>query len=206
MKNLLAALLFLPLAALPAVADDGFPWECYVAKACGGITTPQAEEWAPDPVPTFKPRRATTKKPQVQKPTEYSVSDAGLNLIKRFEGFATKAYWDFRQWSVGYGTVARRGERVTRAKAEAKLRRELAQVERWLERNVKVPLTQNQVDGLTSFGFNLGTSRLNDLRADLNAGKFQKVARNMRHYNNAGGRPHRGLTMRRKAESRLLLS
>ena len=53
---------------------------------------------------------------------EYQSMDASqeiIDVIKDFEGFRSKAYWDNSQWSVGYGTRCDNGNvTVTRAEAE----------------------------------------------------------------------------------------
>ena len=47
-----------------------------------------------------------------------------IDVIKDFEGFSAKAYWDNSQWSVGYGTRCSSGDvTVTRAEAERLLRK-----------------------------------------------------------------------------------
>ena len=36
--------------------------------------------------------------------TALIMSDAGIEMIKGFEGFSVVPYWDVNQWTVGYGT------------------------------------------------------------------------------------------------------
>jgi len=134
------------------------------------------------------------------------VSESGLDFIKRQEGFAPVAKWDFKQYSVGYGTKGRPGERITPEEAEARLREEVGKVSDWLDRNVKVPLSQEQHDALVSFGFNLGTGNLEKLLDDINAGNFERVAERMLSFNKAGGRTLPGLVRRRQEEAMMFLS
>ena len=77
---------------------------------------------------------------------------------------------------------------------------------RWSERGVKaaikVPITQDQYDALTSFAFNVGNAGLlnSTLARKLNAGDCRGAAAEFPRWNRAGGRILRGLTKRRLAE------
>lgn len=127
-----------------------------------------------------------------------------LNLIKGFEGFAPVAKWDVRQHSGGYGTRAQPGERFTPEYAEQRLRQEVAPVENWLGQNVKVPLSDKQRAGLTSFGYNLGVDDLGKLLPDINAGDWGRVGNRMLSFNKAGGQVLSGLVNRRRQEAGLV--
>jgi GH24 family phage-related lysozyme (muramidase) len=90
------------------------------------------------------------------------VSAAGVELVKRFEGFRSKPYQDaVGVWTIGYGEtrgVTSRTRPVTEAEAAAQLRRRL---DRDYFPTVKAlptfsVLTQHQVDALTSFIYNVG--------------------------------------------------
>ena len=89
------------------------------------------------------------------------VSDAGLALIKEFEGFYPKTYLDpVGVWTIGWGTigeVAKPGRTITREQATAFLRKELRTVESQIKKLVKVPPNQNQFDALVSFVYNVGS-------------------------------------------------
>ena len=97
-----------------------------------------------------------------------NTSDAGLKLIRSFEGLRLKAYrCPAGIWTIGYGhtTAAgppevREGMRITAAEAEAILKRDLERFEAAVSAMVKVPLTQAQFDVLVSFAFNCGTAAL----------------------------------------------
>jgi hypothetical protein len=71
---------------------------------------------------------------------------------------------------------------------------------------VKVPLTQNQFDALTSLSYNLGLSKAQSLLRALNKGDYDKAADCFALYNKAGGRVYRGLARRRSAEAALFRS
>ena len=134
------------------------------------------------------------------------VSESGLEFIRKKEGFTPVAKWDFKQHSVGYGTKGRPGERITVEEAERRLREEAGEVSNWIEKNVKVPLSQDQHDALVSFGFNLGTGNLEKLRDDINAGEFERVAERMLTFDKADGKTEPGLVRRRQEEAMMFLS
>jgi GH24 family phage-related lysozyme (muramidase) len=129
------------------------------------------------------------------------------SFVKRFEGYSSKAFDDFKQTSIGYGTKARKGEKtITKAEAEKRLGAELASHRaRVLAHNKKHNLNLNsqQIDALTSFDYNTG--RLNQLTAGGTRTKAQ-IAAKIPEYKKAGGKTLRGLVRRRKAEQQLFNS
>ena len=44
--------------------------------------------------------------------SEFDVSEDGIAIIKNWEGFGAKPWWDYSQWSVGYGTKVPDGKLV----------------------------------------------------------------------------------------------
>ena len=92
-----------------------------------------------------------------------SASQEIIDVIKDFEGFRAKAYWDNSQWTVGYGTRASgSGVTVTRAEAERLLRKVLEEnygktVNDFCRKNGKQP-TQQQFDALLDLTYNGGGS------------------------------------------------
>ena len=107
-------------------------------------------------------------------------SDAGIALIKRWEGERLTAYLcPANVWTIGVGHTAAMGEpkpvsgmRITSDEASAILRRDLTQIERDVDAAVTVPLNQRQFDTLVSFVFNVGIGafRKSTLLKKLNAG------------------------------------
>lgn len=92
-----------------------------------------------------------------------NLSPAGDKLIKDFEGFRAKAYKDSKGiWTIGYGTIRVDGKPVvegmtcTLEQALEWKRQDLARFLPAIERLVKVPLTQNQIDAIVSFVYNVG--------------------------------------------------
>src|SRR5690606_21821372 len=140
-----------------------------------------------------------------------AVSTSGLDFIKSQEGYTSTAKWDVRQYSVGYGTRGKAGEKVTKAEAEKRLASEAGKVASFISENVTVPLTQQQFDALTSFGFNLGTDDIAKLLPDINAGNFDRVAKRMLSFNKALNEETgeleelSGLTKRRQREAAMFL-
>ena len=92
-----------------------------------------------------------------------SASQEIIDVIKDFEGFSSKAYWDNNQWTVGYGTRCDDGDvTVTRAEAERLLREMLDNdfepvVNDFCKKNGKQP-TQQQFDALLDLTYNAGGS------------------------------------------------
>ena len=138
-------------------------------------------------------------------------SPRGVKLITDFEGFRANAYPDVGSvWTIGYGFTkgVKKGDKITRAEADARLREELTEYERGVLRACKVEPNQNQFDALVCFAFNVGVagmSRSSVIKAH-NRGDFQAAARAFGLWNRAGGKVWAGLTRRRAAEAALYLT
>lgn len=111
----------------------------------------------------------------------HQVSRAAINLIKRFEGFRSKAAeLDDGRWTIGYGhtKTARSGAEVVEADAEALLLYDLINVAHAVNEWTYAPLNQNQFDALVSFAFNIGLEnfrRSTTLRR-INEGRMLEAA------------------------------
>jgi lysozyme len=145
----------------------------------------------------------------------HQVSRAGIELIKRFEGYRRRAakLADGR-WTIGYGHTrsAREGAEVSEADAEALLRYDLRALEAGVNRLVFTPLTQNQYDALVAFAFNVGLEpfqRSNVLRR-VNEGNMLAAAAALETWRRADfqGEPLviDALIRRRSAEKTLFLT
>lgn len=66
--------------------------------------------------------------------------------------------------------------------------------------DVNKQLTQNQLDALVSFAFNLGCGPIPKIANFINDGKYKAATDNMLQYVNSGGVKLPGLERRRKAE------
>ena len=137
------------------------------------------------------------------------VSEAGLDLIKRFEGFSPKIYICPAGYpTIGYGHVVLAHEQdqfaagVTQAEATELLRKDVRIAERAVLRLISVPLTGGQFDALVSFTFNLGAGALqrSTLRRKVNSGEHESVPAELLKWVWAGGRKLPGLVRRRQAE------
>ncbi|MGA9672276.1 MAG: lysozyme [Terracidiphilus sp.] len=138
------------------------------------------------------------------------ISSAGLNLLKKSEGFRTHAYLDVAGIStIGYGHRILPTESfpngVDEAQATEILVHDLAQAERAVKRLVRVPLAQGQFDALVDFVFNLGPNRLaaSELLQELNKGRYNAAAAELLRWDHAGTKENAGLKARREAEFHL---
>ena len=106
--------------------------------------------------------------PPVYASSDMKTSETCISMIKEFEGFKKMPYYDYSQWSVGYGTACDKNDYpngITRDQADKLLRKHIATVERTLRKFAKeneLELTQNQFDALISFSYNVGTSWMHD--------------------------------------------
>lgn len=137
-------------------------------------------------------------------------SPAGLELLKKSEGFRNRIYADiagFRTIGFGHRLIARENfpDGIDLAQAEKILGCDVATAELAVQRLVTVPLTQGQFDALVDFVFNLGAGRLatSTLLSYLNAGKYEAAAWQLLAWDHAGNRENPGLKARREAEFRL---
>lgn len=141
----------------------------------------------------------------------------GLELIKSFEGFRSRPYMPTPEDvpTIGYGTtVYPNGKRVTMkdsdistAKATEYLANDVRECEAAISTNIKVSLTQNQIDALVSFIYNVGPTafRKSTLARMLNAGDYKGAADQLLRWNKQGLKTLAGLTRRREAERKLFL-
>ena len=140
-----------------------------------------------------------------------STSEAGKNLIKKFEGLNLSAYGDGVYYSIGYGHNAKNitaGQRITQTEADAFFNTDIAWVESVIRNNVKQPINQNQFDALASFVFNIGSGNFqkSDVLKNINTGNFTMAANSFDHFTKAGGIVSNTLVSRRNIEKTLFLA
>ena len=135
------------------------------------------------------------------------IGQAGLALIKQFEGCRLTAYQcSAGVWTIGYGHTVGvyKGMKITQKKAEAYLLQDVAKFEKYVNNPAYVPimeqLNQNQFDALVSFAFNLGAGNLRKLCKGRTAAQ---IAQAMTQYCKANGKVLAGLRRRRAAEQAL---
>ena len=150
--------------------------------------------------------------------TPREVSEAGIALIKRFEGCARRradglveAYPDpgtgDAPWTIGWGATGRAigpGTTWTPAQCDARLAADLTRHAGEVTRAIgEVPTTQAQFDALVSFHYNTGAIGRATLTRRHRAGDHAGAAREFARWNRAGGRVLAGLVRRRAAEAAL---
>jgi lysozyme len=135
------------------------------------------------------------------------MSAAGLELIKRSEGFRSRMYLDVAGIpTIGYGHRLLHPESfangIDEAQAAEILAADVRDAEQAVERLVKVALTQGQFDALVDFVFNLGGGRLGSstLLKILNQGRYEDAAQQLLRWDQAAGRENAALQARREAE------
>jgi lysozyme len=154
----------------------------------------------------------------VKSPKEQAINEAGIALIKHFEGCSLHAYLDsVKVETIGWGRIVydngrkvKLGDTCTQAEADQWLLEDIEKdgahyVKAW----VTAPLTSDQFSALVSFTYNRGAGRLKEkLVGLLNSGQAAQAAEALLSYDYAGTPPRvlPGLTRRRKAERELFLS
>ena len=96
-----------------------------------------------------------------------AASEDAIQILKKEEGFSAKPYWDYAQWTVGYGTKCPddkleeyKNNGITEEAAQLLLQSYIEQYENELHKFMSrtgVVLTQNQFDALLLFSYNCGT-------------------------------------------------
>ena len=146
-----------------------------------------------------------------------NISQVGIDLIKKFEGYKTKPYKDVAGlWTIGYGHLIGNGKilpdqynrEFTEGEIDELLRQDLAKFERGVTLQFPMLLRQCEFDSLCSFSFNLGLGTLekSSLKKNILANNKQEAAKDFLKYIYAGGKPVEGLKKRRLAEQKLFLS
>lgn len=140
-------------------------------------------------------------------------NQAGINLIKEFEGFRSKAYkCPAGVWTIGYGhtssagkPMVKSGMAVSATEAEAILKRDLAQYEGAVTKAIKVSLTPNQFSACVSLCYNIGGANFakSSVARFCNKGQFKQAADAFALWNKANGKVLPGLVRRRAAEAAL---
>jgi len=149
------------------------------------------------------------------------ISASGITLIKNFEGLMLKAYKDIAGvWTIGWGSTRYADGKpvqpgdilVNRACADDLFLVTLKSFVNAVNRLVKVPVTQNQMDALYSFHYNTGALAQSTLLKKLNVGDYEGAAVQFLVWNKITD-PHTGkkvvsdtLVKRRAKEQKLFLT
>ena len=78
--------------------------------------------------------------PTVQADSSLKTSEKCVDLIKEFEHFSKYAYYDYSQWSIGYGTACNKSDYpngITSEKADELLRAHLSTLEKNINKFAK---------------------------------------------------------------------
>lgn len=159
-----------------------------------------------------------------------SISENGLNFIKRWESFKDKKYIDVGKWAIGYGhnltdeenrtgriklsdgQVVIVDQGITMQQADILIRDDVKRVaEAPLHRKVSAPLYQSEYDALCSAVFNLGSGKIlgsdSSVLKAVNGERYTEVPAALMLYNkyrvNGQLVENSGLTTRRSDEGRL---
>ena len=135
------------------------------------------------------------------------INNAGIELIKKFEGCRLKAYkCPAGVWTIGFGTTSGvyEGMKITQEQAEDYLRNDLVKYENYVNRYCShLALNQNQFSALVSFTYNCGLANLKRL---IKGRDKDQITDALLLYNKAAGKVLNGLVKRRKAERELFLT
>lgn len=127
-----------------------------------------------------------------------------IDFIKSKEGFHAKAFWDYAQYTNGYGTKALSStEVISEAEAERRLQIEVSRSRNYVisfGEKIGRDWSDEQVGALTSFIYNLGAGALSTLTAN-GTRTDEVIMQKIKLYNKAGGQTLQGLVVRRNEES-----
>ena len=174
----------------------------YGEESTGWISINNLTEYIP-PVPPPVPPDIVYVRPT-------KTSDAGIEMIKGFEGFRDTAYKlpGEKYYTIGYGHTGSdvyAGMKISREQAEEFLRQDLIKAENYVKNYcAHLNLNQNQFDALVSFTFNCGPENLDKLLHG-ESGKenrpLEKLPEHMPYYRlDATKQISNGLVKRRAAE------
>ena len=137
------------------------------------------------------------------------ISQAGIDLIKRYETLRLKAYLptpnDVPTLGWGHTDCVTLDDTCTEEQAEEWLRQDCVWAEDCVNRHVTVPLQQNEFDALVSLVFNIGGTNFikSTLLRLLNDGDLDGASEQFLRWDKQKGATLAGLTRRRKEEKEL---
>lgn len=144
------------------------------------------------------------------------LSEAGVSLIKRFEGLKLKAYKDSAGvWTIGYGHTSAAGKPkvtsglvITAEEAEDILKRDLLLYEKAVNDTIKRPMNPNQYAAMVSLCYNIGPGAFakSTVARKFNEGAIFDAADGFMLWIKAGGKILKGLVNRREAERKMFLN
>lgn len=154
--------------------------------------------------------------------SDFRASDECIAVLKLEEGFSEKPYWDYAQYTVGYGSSCPSDmvdyyteHGITEAEAETLLRNHLTNIERELNTRIvdkyKLTLNQNQFDALVMFSYNCGTGWTREtngtfFNAIISGATGNDLIRAFALWCSAGGQIKTFLLRRRLCEANMYLN
>ncbi len=153
--------------------------------------------------------------------TGLSISSEAVELLKREEGFSKKPYWDYAQWTVGYGTKCPddkleeyKQNGITEEAAESLLRSYIARFESEINSfaaKTGKKMNQNQFDALMLFSYNCGTGWMYSTtgilyKAIVGGATGNELINAFSRWCNAGGEIKTFLLRRRLSEANIYLN
>lgn len=156
----------------------------------------------------------------LQGEAQFTSSDC-LAVLKLEEGFSATPYWDYTQWTVGYGTVCPddkleqyRTYGISEKEAEELLRNYLDTVEKDVDSfaaRYGLTFTQGQYDALVLFSYNVGSGWIWETNgvfhnAIKNGATGNELIRAFSIWNSAGGSFKDFLMRRRLSEANMYLN
>ena len=140
-------------------------------------------------------------------------SQAGIDLIKSFEGLELEAYYCASSiLSIGYGHTQHvfEGQVITKNDAEELLRKDLMWFEEQVIKIILPVLTQHEFDAIVSFTFNVGSNALENstFTRRINNGENKALCfqEEFPKWVNGNSNPLMGLVRRREAEIKLAMN
>jgi lysozyme len=142
------------------------------------------------------------------------ISAKGLRLTEESEGFEPNLYDDAANYcSIAYGHLVKRGlcdgteppefeNGVSRATGQRLLNGDMSKAETMVMFTVTRHLTDGQYGALCDFVYNVGGTRFRSstLRRVVNSNQLNRVRGQFMRWVRAGGKPLRGLVLRRQRE------
>jgi lysozyme len=127
------------------------------------------------------------------------------DIVKQFESFSEKPYWDHKQYSYGYGTKAPgpngsiSPEQATKL-MEAHINKDRNILQKYAPDN----LSDDQWNGILSFSYNLGPGKAKNLLKLMKQGDMGQAKQYLLGRTKASGKVLPGLVKRRQFEAKLI--
>jgi GH24 family phage-related lysozyme (muramidase) len=114
-----------------------------------------------------------------------------IDVLKKFEGFSSRAYWDVNAYRIGYGSdtitsangtyrKVKQGDTISQAQADLDLARRIPEFEKVIIKQVGAEAWDKLPDqakaGLISFAYNYGSIAKKSLRTAIVGGNLNEIA------------------------------